>query len=217
MLARIPYRSYALAQIRRASETTLLGRRFLTHPEVFHPGCFNSTELFATYLLRLPVQGKRVLDMGTGSGAIGIFMAGAGADVVACDINPQAVELARRNASLNRVGLEVRRSDLFEAFAGERFDLILFNIPFYPKDPSSDYERAFYAGEGFSSLREFARQASLHLRADGRVIVIFSEDSGPETITGIFRDAGLDVVDSQIATKYFEQFFIVTLKPGGHP
>jgi hypothetical protein len=43
--------------------------------------------------------------------------------------------------------------------------------------------------------------------------VIFSEDSGFEAIVGIFREAGFEVAGSCTATKYFEQFFIVTLEP----
>src|SRR5918998_1543964 len=61
--------------------------------------------------------GDRVLDMGTGCGVNGILAARAGADVLALDINPEAVRAARDNARRNGVAdrLEVRLSDMSSA------------------------------------------------------------------------------------------------------
>ena len=59
--------------------TQLRGRTLLTDPEVFHPVYFLSTPLFldylSDYLSTIAVAGKRLLDMGTGSGVVGIFAA----------------------------------------------------------------------------------------------------------------------------------------------
>lgn len=65
-----------------------------------------------------------MLDLGTGSGVNGIVAAARSSDVVAVDVNPSAVECARKNAELNGVGSRcgVRESDLFENVTG-RFDL----------------------------------------------------------------------------------------------
>ena len=74
-----------------------------------------------------------VLDMGTGSGIAAIAAARRGARVVAVDISTEAVRCARINVLLNRVDdrVEIRCGDLFEPVQGERFDLVLFNPPFY--------------------------------------------------------------------------------------
>ncbi len=120
------YHPYALRQIAKPL-TRLRGRTLLTDPEVFHPVCFLSTPVFLDYLSTVAVEGKRLLDMGTGSGTIGIFAAGRGARVTACDINPRAVALAGENARRNDVEMEVLASDLFSALAGRSFDLICFN------------------------------------------------------------------------------------------
>jgi release factor glutamine methyltransferase len=187
----------------------MLGRRFRVDPDVFHPTCFHSTEIFIDYLMQLPLAGVRFLDMGTGSGAIGIFAAAAGADVVACDVNPHAVALARRNAALNNVRLDIRESNLFSAVGTETFEYICFNIPYYPKPATTPLEMALNAGENFETVRRFARDAHSHIDFGGRVIIIFSEDSGYEQIVDIFIEAGWNEVSSVRRQKNFELFYII--------
>jgi predicted nicotinamide N-methyase len=61
------------------------------------------------------VRGKRVLDVGTGSGIVAIAAARAGAaSVVATDIDPRAIAAARANATLNAVGIEVVERDVLD-------------------------------------------------------------------------------------------------------
>jgi len=76
-----------------------------------------------------------VLDMGTGSGIIGLSLALAfpNARVVLADVSPEALALARENAEKLAVPaerLEFVRTDLFSALAGRRFDLIAANLPY---------------------------------------------------------------------------------------
>ena len=73
-------------------------------------------------------QPGRALDLGTGSGYVGIYLAQAGWQVDAVDVSPRALELARRNAELNGVALNVFASNLFDAVDGV-YDLIAFNPP----------------------------------------------------------------------------------------
>ena len=105
-------------------------------------------------------SGGSALDMGTGSGVGAIFAARRGYRVVAVDINPQAVRCARINTLLNRLEerIEVRRGDLFEPVRGERFDLVLFNPPFFVGEPRSDLDRAW---RGREVLERFAPVGNL--------------------------------------------------------
>ncbi|MNF45865.1 Ribosomal protein L11 methyltransferase [compost metagenome] len=69
------------------------------------------------------MRGKRVLDFGAGSGVAAIAAAKAGAlEVVACDLDPLAIDACRANAALNDVELQYSM-DFFEE--ADRFDLIL--------------------------------------------------------------------------------------------
>lgn len=203
------YRVYVLRHIARPSEARFLGRRFVTHPDVFHPVYFLSTRILARHVEAMDLAGKRFLDMGTGSGALGIVASSRGAEVTACDINPKAVETARENARRNGARMEVLQSDLFSAVEGRTFDVVCFNIPFYPKEPSTDLERAFYAGRDFATVRAFASGCASVVAEGGTAVVIFSEDSNYERIVSFFAGAGLSVRRSSVTQKFFERFHVV--------
>jgi release factor glutamine methyltransferase len=214
-LAHALYDRYVFRHAAAPSSVRLLGRRLLTDPQVFHPAGFLSTRILAAYVDALDLRGKRFLDMGTGSGAIGIFAAGRGASVTACDVNPHALALARENARRNHVQLEIVASDLFAALAGRRFDVIAFNIPFYPKVARSHLEAAFFAGPNFETVHDFAAGCSRALAPGGVVVIILSEDSGYARISSIFASAGLTTVSQSVTTRLFERFHVVCFRPAG--
>ena len=67
----------------------------------------------------------RVLDIGCGAGALALLLCRHAAQVVASDINPRAVALARINVALNGIdNIDVREGDMFAPVDGEEFDLI---------------------------------------------------------------------------------------------
>ena len=92
------------------------------------------TELVVERALALleGVEAPRVLDVGTGSGAIALSIAAElpGARVTAIDVSPGALAVARANAE--RLGLEVEfvEGDLLDGVAGRSFDAILSNPPY---------------------------------------------------------------------------------------
>ncbi len=96
--------------------------------------CWSSGHALARFLLehRDTVEGKRVLDFGTGSGvsAIASALAGAG-KVAACDLDRDALDAARANAALNRVRLEIVESP--ERLSGE-IDLIVASDILYDQE-----------------------------------------------------------------------------------
>ncbi|HLD65427.1 MAG TPA: 50S ribosomal protein L11 methyltransferase [Pseudomonas sp.] len=99
-------------------------RRILAEPP-YWSFCWASGLVLARWLTEQPewVYGKRVLDFGAGSGVAAIAAAKAGAaEVVACDLDPLAIEACRANAALNGVTLSYS-SDFFQE--EDRFDLIL--------------------------------------------------------------------------------------------
>ena len=92
-------------------------------------------------LAKLTVRRRvvRALDTGTGNGIQALLASRHAESVVATDVNPRALELARLNAALNRVeNLELREGSYFEPVEGERFDLLTCNPP-YVISPESRY------------------------------------------------------------------------------
>lgn len=99
-------------------------RRILEEPP-YWCFCWASGLVLARWLAENPqwVRGKRVLDFGAGSGVAAIAAAKAGAlEVVACDLDPLAIEACRANAALNDVQLSYSTDFFAEA---DRFDLII--------------------------------------------------------------------------------------------
>jgi hypothetical protein len=86
----------------------------------------------STSLAQLTVRrtAARALDLGTGCGVQSLHLADHAAAVVATDVNPRALAMARLTAALNEVAVDVRAGSLFEPVRRERFDLVVTNPPF---------------------------------------------------------------------------------------
>ena len=82
-----------------------------------------------------PPRDADVLELGTGSGAIGVAAAQCGArSVTVVDVSRRALVTATINARLNGVRVTPRRGDLFAPVAGRQFDLVVSNPPYLPSD-----------------------------------------------------------------------------------
>lgn len=126
-----------------------------------------STSL-AQLTLREPVG--RALDLGTGCGVQALHLARHAETVVATDVNPRALRIARLNAALNLVDaqVEVRDGSFFEPVAGEQFDLIATNPPFVISPGTG--ERLVYRDSGLPGdqvVEDIVRGAPAHLRPGG--------------------------------------------------
>jgi methylase of polypeptide subunit release factors len=136
----------------------------------------------------------RALDIGTGSGYIGLYLAQRGWDVDAVDISPRAVALAQRNAERNDVKANIYRSDVLSAVSGV-FDVIVFNPPMRPDETElsrtvTSFLRRYPTFSGWlmrtvGRLLEYRRHdflakvlsdARKHLRPDGSVLMGISRE-----------------------------------------
>ncbi len=197
---------------KRNAPTRVAGLRLHTSMEVFHPRWFFSSRMLARYMQSLPLGGKSVLDLGTGSGILGIVAAKMGAAVTAVDIHPLAVQLAARNAALHEVPMQCLESDLFANLQRERFDFILFNPPFYRGRAASEAEQAFYGGERSEVLQRFFATAQEHLRPEGRIVLILSSDADLPAIHRMMEAGGWRILAHHIRNHWFEQFHLLELQ-----
>jgi len=145
------------------------------------------TETLVAAALPLIAPDARVLDIGTGSGAVALAIAAERpqASVTATDVDPACIEVCRRNAE--RLGLSVVTgvADCFEGIGG-RFDVIVSNPPYVDDDdPRLDdgdlrFEprRALRGGPngGFDIIAQLIREAPDHLSTGGWLCLEHGDD-----------------------------------------
>jgi release factor glutamine methyltransferase len=195
--------------------TAVDGVKLRTHVDVFHPRYFFSSRILAGYLAECIAVNQRVLDMGTGSGVVGIMAAKRGARVLAVDINPAAVTLANENANQQNLNGCWRcvESDLFAAVDGsEKFEWIAFNPPFFAGAIPHPAAAAWYAGDNHATIDRFLAQARRFLERNGRIVMIVSSDMPLASLDVRFRRYGYAVVAHQPKPHIFEIFHLVQLQ-----
>lgn len=148
-----------------AGETEFYGLPFFVTPDVLIPR--PETEHLVETTLQHAAQcaQPRILDIGTGSGAIAIALAAhlPEASVTAIDISPRALAVAQRNAERNGLAGRIRflAGDLLHPVEGERFHFIVSNPPYV-----CDQDRTSLAVE----VRDFEPHAALFAGSDGLAI-----------------------------------------------
>jgi release factor glutamine methyltransferase len=149
-------------------------------------------------------EGRRVLDLCTGSGVLAVAAAQAGAaEVTAFDICTRAVQCARANASAAGVDVEIRQGSLSDALDCQPFDVVVSNPPYVPVTPTSDIESippvvgpawAWDAGDDGRLVLDPLCAAAPELLADeGTMLLVHSEFSGVEESLTALRSGGLSV------------------------
>lgn len=135
-------------------------------------------------------EGDRVLDMGTGSGSLAITAAAKASEVLAVDINPDAVEAVLANAQRNGVAdrVQARVSDVFSAVEGT-FDLIIFNPPFQ-WFAARDVADSATTDEGYGALTRFFAEARQYLAENGRMMIFFSTMGDVQYLQKLIDEAG---------------------------
>ncbi|MEU4377347.1 methyltransferase domain-containing protein [Pseudonocardia alni] len=172
----------------RPDSFTLEGREWDLLPEVFPPVFRPSTRVSLDYLGLLDggtFAWSSLLEIGCGAGVVATTAALQGCSRVhATDINPYAVENARRNAERHGVSdrVQVSQGDLFSDIdSSERFDLVFWNSNFIwaPEDYaiSAVHEYA-YLDPGYQAHRRFLEEAPRWTTESGSVHLLFSSSKG---------------------------------------
>jgi len=138
------------------------------------------TELLVEQALALPLPpDAKVLDLGTGTGAIALTLASQRPawHLTAVDFSADAVALAERNRRrLQLDNVRIRQSDWYQALAGQSFDLIISNPPYIDAaDPHlqqgdvrhEPLSALVAADDGLADIRLICQQAPTHLRPAG--------------------------------------------------
>jgi methylase of polypeptide subunit release factors len=160
-----------LQRHKSAGTYEVAGLKFTCPSGVYQPHEFGSTRFALRGLFaELDNMGTRILELGTGSGAIGICLANSGLDVTLLDIDPVAVACAKNNAAANNVSVTVFQSDLFSAVGEQKYDAIFFNIPLQDK-PIEEPLEVISCDAGGELFVRFLEEAPRYLLPNGQVYV----------------------------------------------
>ena len=175
-------------------ETEFSGLKFGVNPSTLIPR--PETEELVLLAKKRLAAGKKVLDIGTGSGCIAIALSAAcpEAEVTGIDISPEAVETARANAVRNRVKAEFLIRDIlhFETEAWQQYDLIVSNPPYVRESEKQDMQRHVLDHEPHRALfvpdsdpllfyRRIAEFGCRYLASGGFLYFEINEALGKET------------------------------------
>ncbi len=189
-----------LAYIR--GEKEFWGLNLLIHPGVLVPR--PETETLIESALPWTHKDSKILDLGTGSGAIALALAKeTKTDITALDIRKECVDLCRLNAE--RLGLDVTitLSDWFSSISSS-FDLIVSNPPYIAaNDPHLNNDGLVFephvalcgGKDGLESIRNIVKGAPLYLRPGGKLIIEHGHDQS-EQVASLFSSTGFTEIHS---------------------
>ncbi len=164
----------------------------LRPPGVYRPQ--DDTDLLAEALTALPLTpGSRVLDVGTGTGALAVAAARIGAgEVTALDVSRRAVSAAWLNARLRRVPVRVRRGEAPAAASRGPFELVLANPPYVPWPGTGRRVARWDAGaDGRAVLDPLCETVPELLAWHGSFLLVQSALSGVDATLAALRDRRL--------------------------
>jgi release factor glutamine methyltransferase len=188
------------------------GMRIKTCKNVYNPA--EDSFMLANNLLIK--KGDFVLEIGTGTGIIGLNASKTALKVVATDINPYAIKCAINNKKLNNVkNLEIRNGNLFNPVHNEKFDLVLFNTPYLPSDKDEivddHLDTAWNGGiNGREVIDPFLDNVKNHLNNKGTVQLVQSSLSDIEKSCQKLKKMGFNVKITARERFFFEEVVVIS-------
>lgn len=176
------------------------------------------TEIIVDYLIKSPIKRDKILDIGTGTGAIALSLAKniENSYVIGSDIEEKAISLARENREFTGIkNVEFIKSDLFENIEG-KFDLIISNPPYINKKDYDALDKelyfepksALYGGEdGLDFYREIIKKANDYLNNQGHLVFEIGYDQ-KEVLNKLLMDQGFVNIENLKDFNDFDRFII---------
>ena len=202
----------------------------LTVPHTVYPPR-EDTDLLASVLEKVtPFAKKRLLEIGSGSGALSILAASMGWEVEACDINPFAVAATRFNAIENNVQIVSSEGGIGPAEDGLHsqwmkpgsYDLVMWNMPYIPAEDIEEYlgpmeDAALVDTHPSGLLRKFAEMTRRFqlISPTGLALILCRENIGTRRTQDILLAKGL--ATQRVSKRTFDNDETIQVLSVWHP
>ena len=169
-------------------KTTFMDLEFKVNSSVLIPR--PETEELVSLMLKEDLDGKEILDIGTGSGCIAISLAKnlPNAKVSALDVSEDALEIAKENAKMNNVNIEFIHADIFEYQSDKKYDFIVSNPPYVTESEKTLMKK---------NVLDFEPELALFVKDDNPLLHYFE-------IINLFKDNLAGYLFFEINNRYYE-------------
>jgi release factor glutamine methyltransferase len=193
-----------------------MGHEFLVDENVLIPR--PETELLVEAAVQHSAYVKIIMDAGTGCGNIAISLAKAlpAKKVIATDISERALEVARKNAELNKACVSFVRCDMLDCFPPESCDMVVSNPPYVVRDEIDGLQpevrrepRGALDGgkDGLDFYRKLAWQAPACLGQDGLLLVEIGCGQG-DSVRKILEEGGFRILETRVDFARIERVIV---------
>ena len=169
-------------------KTSFMDLEFKVNSSVLIPR--PETEELVRLMLKEDLDGKEILDIGTGSGCIAISLAKnlPNSKVTALDISSDALKVAKENAEINNVSIEFINADIFEYKSDKKYDVIVSNPPYVTESEKSQMKQ---------NVLDFEPGLALYVKENNPLLYYFE-------IINLFKDNLEGYLFFEINNKYYE-------------
>ncbi len=176
------------------------------------------TEIIVDYIIKSDIKKEKILDIGTGTGAIALSLAKniENSKVIGSDIENKALSLAIENKDFTKISnVDFIKSDLFENIDG-KFDLIISNPPYINKKDYGNLEKELYfepksalfgGDDGLLFYKKIINEAPNYLKEEGHLIFEIGYDQ-KEILNDLLKDKGFKSIINLRDFNDFDRFII---------
>lgn len=186
-------------------------------PGVFHPAFFFSTKFLLHFLEQFDLKGKKILELGAGSGLISFVAEKKDGAVTASDLSGAAIKGLQFNKEKLQSTVNIIKSDLFDEIPKQQFDFIIINPPYFPENPTNEAQLAWYCGEHFEYFKKLFSQLSAFVNPACKVLMILSEECHIPAIEQIAAENGFVLKECERKKIWWEWNFIFEIESNTQP
>lgn len=169
------------------------------------------TFLMHKALSKLDLKGKKVLEVGCGNCYNSFFCTEKGANVFASDIDPQAIELSKKEAEKKNLKINFLVGDMFNSLSEKDFDIIFFNPPYLVSDEISDITvDGLKKGRHFIDI--FLEQFPRFLKPTGIALLLHTDYNDLEQTKRKLAKAGFSCEIVAEESFFFERLYVLQIR-----